>query len=156
AHLRAQFRGLTSIAGLLTEKDPAKAEAFLLRAQTLAARYQGAGRKTGHLFDSSAHALISVDEGLGMLYQAQGRTKEAQAAFRRALGVSQKFSSDFPSLPNYRQRLAATSKRLADSLTDPADHKEAERYYRVAIEAQEKLVADFPKVTLYRQGLLHS
>jgi tetratricopeptide (TPR) repeat protein len=155
-HLRTQVRGLTSIAGLLSEKDPAQAEELLLRAQALAVRFQAAGRKTNFLFDASAHTVAEVDKGLGNLYHAQGRTKEAQAAFRRAVEVYQKYTSDFPSLRFYRERLAWASNRLADALTDPADREEAERFYRVAVEAHEKLVADFPKDAIYYQGLSHA
>jgi eukaryotic-like serine/threonine-protein kinase len=156
AHLRAQMRGLTGIAGLLSKKEPAQAEALLLRAQALAPRFQAAGRKTGLLFDSSAVALASVEQGLGNLYQSQGRTKDAQAAFRRALAVYQKYSSDFPSLRFYRERLAWAASRLGDALTDPADRKEAESCYRTSIEAHEKLVADSPKSPLYRKGLVRA
>src|SRR5262249_22363311 len=46
-HLRAQVRGLTSTADMLRQKDPAQAEALLVRAQALAARFQAARRKTG-------------------------------------------------------------------------------------------------------------
>jgi serine/threonine protein kinase len=153
AHLHAQVRGLASIANLLSVKDPEQAEAILLRAQVLAKRFNETGRKTGILFDNCAYALASVEQGLGELYHAQGRTKEAQAAFRRAWAVYQKYTSDFPSVRFYRERLAWASQRLADSLTDPDDGPEAERLYREAVEVHEKLVADFPKVAIYRKGL---
>jgi tetratricopeptide (TPR) repeat protein len=153
AHLRAQVRGLTSIAHLRSIKDPDEAEAILLRAQELASRFGAAGRKTGIQFDNSAYVLASVEQGLGELYHAQGRTQEAQAAFRRAWAIYQKHTSDFPNVRFYRERLAWASHRLADSLTDPDDGTEAERLYCEAVEEHEKLVADFPKVAIYRRGL---
>jgi serine/threonine protein kinase len=156
AYLRAQVRGLTGIADMIRQKEPARAEGLLLRAQALAMRFQAARRKTGSLFDTGANTVASVDQGLGELYHAQGRTKDAQAAFRRALAVYQKYSSDFPSLRFYSERLAWASSRLADELTDPADRKEAESCYRTSIEAYEKLAVNGVLGNIGHKGLVRA
>jgi serine/threonine protein kinase/tetratricopeptide (TPR) repeat protein len=156
AHLRAQIRGLTSIADMVRQKEPDRAEPLLLRAQGLAGRFQAARRKTGFLFDTAAATVANVDEVWGGLYKETGRPKEAEAAFRRAVAVYAKYATDFPDFRFYRERLAWATESLAGSLADPADREEAERIHREVIEKYEKLVADFPKASNYRPGLARS
>jgi tetratricopeptide (TPR) repeat protein len=155
-HLRAQIRGLTCIAEMIDREQPERAEALLLRAQTLATRFQAARRKTGVLFDTAAATVADVDQGLGKLYRQMKRFKEAEAAFRRAVAVNAKYASDFPSFRFYRERLAWSTENLANLLLEMANHDEAERVFGETIAMFDKLVADFPNAAIYRMGLANS
>jgi tetratricopeptide (TPR) repeat protein len=153
AHLRAQIRGLTCIAEMICGAQPERAEALLVRAQTLATRFQAARRKTGTLFDTASATVADVDKAFVTLYRQTKRFKEALAASRRAHAINAKYASDFPSFRYYRDRVAWSTESLARSLSDLAEHDQAERAWREVIEIFDKLAADFPKTSVYRSGL---
>jgi tetratricopeptide (TPR) repeat protein len=142
AHLRAQIRGLTSIAEMIREQDARRAEDLLLQAQKLAERFQAARRKTGFLFDTAADTVAQVDQVLGQVYRQSGRTEKAAGAFRRAVALYRKYADDFPEIQHYQARLGWASADLAGSLTDPADREEGKQAWQRAIQIQEKLAAD--------------
>src|SRR5262249_32885691 len=121
-HLRIQIRCLTTTADVLRKKDPARVEAMLLRAQTLATRFQALDTKS--VTDVAARTVSDVDGALGALYLDQGRHKEAEAAYRRQVATMEKYAADFPGIRVYQGWLSWALDGYGWFLL--ADHRPAE------------------------------
>jgi tetratricopeptide (TPR) repeat protein len=80
------------------------------------------------------------------------RLDNAVAECRQSLAIFDRLSSDFPGLPQYRERVATRCADLALLLATADRNAEAERYYSEAVEAMEQLIAGSPQ-DAYRQRL---
>jgi tetratricopeptide (TPR) repeat protein len=85
-----------------------------------------------------------------------GKDPEAEAAYRQAQAIFDKLAADFPTVPQYRQDLAASHYNLGVLLAGLGKRPEAEAAYRQALAIQEKLAADLPTVPEYRRDLAKS
>jgi serine/threonine protein kinase/Flp pilus assembly protein TadD len=139
-HLRIQIRCLTTTAEMLGKKDPARVEAMLLRAQTLAARFQALDTKA--VTDVAARTVSDVDGALGSLYQDKGRHKEAEAAYRRQVATLEKFSANYPGIRVYQSWLANALDKLGWFLIADRRPAEAEPIFRRAWELAEGLMLE--------------
>jgi tetratricopeptide (TPR) repeat protein len=90
---------------------------------------------------------------LGGVLQALGKHAEAEAAYRRALGIAKKLADEFPTVPGYRGELAGDLNSLGWLLKVRGRPAEAETAFRQALAIQEKLVADFPSRPGHAQDL---
>src|SRR5206468_1677955 len=78
--------------------------------------------------------------------------REAEAAYRQVLALSQKLADDFPTSAMCRRHLAAAYDnlgRILEYLASP----EARSMYEEALARLESLVADFPDEADYRNDL---
>jgi eukaryotic-like serine/threonine-protein kinase len=122
-HLRVQIRTLTTSANLVKQRDRDQAEALLLRAKALAARFHALPDAKA-VIDVAARTVSDVDLALGGLYLDQGRHKEAEAAYGRCVATLEKYAADFPGIRVYQSWLAYALDRLGWFLI--ADHRPAE------------------------------
>jgi hypothetical protein len=88
---------------------------------------------------------------LAILLHQNGRSKEAEAAWRDALVVLQKLAADFPKVPEYQYRVAGTLSALATLLRARDRPADAESAYREVLALWKQLATDFPEVPSYRQ-----
>jgi tetratricopeptide (TPR) repeat protein len=93
---------------------------------------------------------------LGNLFAHLGRGEVAERVYRQALAIDEQLAVEFPSVPEYREKLARTFNNLATLLPRLGRQGEAEAAYRKALALQEKLAAEFPSVPDYRLGLASS
>jgi tetratricopeptide (TPR) repeat protein len=81
---------------------------------------------------------------LSLLYGRQGQYKEAVKENQLALELNQKLSNEFPSVPDYRQRLAWEHVNGGLWYSRMRSWKEAEQRYLQARTLLEPLAADYP------------
>jgi tetratricopeptide (TPR) repeat protein len=77
------------------------------------------------------------------------RTQESEMLLRRALAIEEKLAIDYPTVPDYKQLVAACRKFLACLLRASDRSDEAEKTFRESLQLDEHLVADFPLVLDY-------
>jgi serine/threonine-protein kinase len=85
-----------------------------------------------------------------------GEEKEAEAAYREALGLYQQLAADFPSRPEFRRHLAGSHTNLGVLLMETGRPQEAAAAYADALAIKEGLAADFPSRPEFRQELATS
>jgi tetratricopeptide (TPR) repeat protein len=90
---------------------------------------------------------------LEALHRKTGRIAEADHEHRQAIDELTKLQTDFPTVGEYRQRLASAHRDLSDSLQTMGRYQEAETANRSALRLWESLVGDFPGEDQYRLGL---
>jgi len=95
----------------------------------------------------SLPTLTYHHEQLGELLRFLGRTKEAEAAYRKAIELGNAIAN-----PNRMTRAVSTSS-LAQVLEQTGRLAEAQQLHRRAVELHEALVTQDPGMPLYRQGL---
>jgi serine/threonine protein kinase/tetratricopeptide (TPR) repeat protein len=100
--------------------------------------------------------LATSDDYLGQSLMRLGKDKEAEAAFRRAIGVQEKLADRFPNKPEYRLELSNSLSFLGSLLQSPGRLEEREAAHRRALDIREKLVADFMAVQEYGHALAQS
>jgi tetratricopeptide (TPR) repeat protein len=96
--------------------------------------------------------LAGSHSDLGVVFDRQGKLREAQASFRAALAIQEKLVADFPAVPDYRDGLAWTYNNLGSALRVQGK-QEAGTVLRQGLAIAEKLVAEFPTVPEYRHIL---
>jgi serine/threonine-protein kinase len=79
--------------------------------------------------------------------------KKAEEHYGQSIQVLDQLAKDFPSVPVYRQELAAASNGLAILLQALGRHQEADNAYDQALELQRKAVRDFPHLPDLRRDL---
>jgi len=85
-----------------------------------------------------------------------GKPIVAETEYRAGLAIKKKLVADFPSVPDYRYRLAIGHRNLARLLRKLNRMDLAEVEDRAAIDVGEKLVAEFPDDPNYRSELARS
>jgi serine/threonine protein kinase/tetratricopeptide (TPR) repeat protein len=90
---------------------------------------------------------------VGRIYQLLGRPVEAENAYAQALALLGELVAEYPTVPEYRQRLALSHHNLGVLRHKAGRHREAEQAVRQALALDEQLVADFPAVPEYRKDL---
>jgi serine/threonine protein kinase/Tfp pilus assembly protein PilF len=93
---------------------------------------------------------------VGTIEYRLGRKKEAADAIRQACDSYEQLASDFPAVPEYRNRLSGSQCNLAILLADLGRESEAEQQYRKALALQEKLAAEYPDLPQYRMTLANT
>ena len=73
----------------------------------------------------------------------RGRLEEAIREHRKAMDLREKLASDFPTIPDYRRKLALAHTDLGHSFFAPRRLQEAGHHYRQAVTEWEKLRAEF-------------
>jgi tetratricopeptide (TPR) repeat protein len=92
--------------------------------------------------------LASTQNNLGLLWSRTGALAPAERALHSALEILGKLVADFPGVPDYRYKLAATRLNLA-TLLEKADPTAAQTAVRAALSDCEALAARFPGVPEY-------
>jgi tetratricopeptide (TPR) repeat protein len=87
------------------------------------------------------------------LLRERGKLPQAEAAYRRALGLHAQLAADFPAVPEHRHLLAGSYNNLGILLRQRGKYAEAEAAHRQAVAITERLAADFPAVPEYRRDL---
>jgi serine/threonine-protein kinase len=93
---------------------------------------------------------------VGLVRARLGEEKEAEAAYREALGLYQQLGADFPGRPEFLQNLASSHNNLGLLLRDTGRLQAAEAAYREASGLYLQLAADFPSRPEFRQHLATS
>jgi tetratricopeptide (TPR) repeat protein len=81
--------------------------------------------------------------GLGSVLR---KDEDAEAAHRQAVAIRKKLAAEFPTVPAYRQELAASHNNLGLALVRMGRRPAAEAAHRQALVLFEGLAADFPGV----------
>ena len=98
-------------------------------------------------------SLEGVHRGLGVLFMATGRLRQAEEAYRQALKYAEKMAVDNPSA-NWMQFALANDLRLvADVFAKDERPGEAEEIQRRAVLILDRLASDFPNGPVYRKNL---
>jgi tetratricopeptide (TPR) repeat protein len=90
---------------------------------------------------------------VGRMRHNLGELKEAEAAYTDALATLNQLAADFPTRPEFRQRLVLSQSNLGLLLRDTGRLKEAEAAHADAVAIQKQLAADFPTRPEFREGL---
>jgi serine/threonine-protein kinase len=90
---------------------------------------------------------------VGLVRARLGELKEAEAAYREALGLYKQLAADLPGRPEFREHLARSHRNLGNLLMDTGRPKEAEATYADALVIYQVLAADFRDRPEYRQEL---
>jgi serine/threonine protein kinase/Flp pilus assembly protein TadD len=101
-----------------------------------------------------------VEAGRGRAYLwlahvrvALGENEAAIRDWEEMRTIFARLTAEFPTVPEYRYKLAASHSNLANSLKRLGQHVEAEAAFRQAMGMKQKLIADFPTEPVYRQEL---
>jgi serine/threonine protein kinase/tetratricopeptide (TPR) repeat protein len=81
---------------------------------------------------------------VGMVHRKLGENREAEAAFRAALDISQKLADDFPGQLKYRRALAVHWNNLGHLLREMGQAERAEQAFRAAKDNFHQLASQFP------------
>ncbi len=86
------------------------------------------------------------------------KSGEGEVEYRAAIAIFKKLVADFPTVPDYRDRLGSSHRNLGNLLDNQGKRDEAETELRAALGLCQKLVADYPAIPKYRSGLasIHS
>ncbi len=101
------------------------------------------------------HEFVAAHNHLGNLFR-DVRQHEANQHYREAVRLGRDLTADFPSVPLYRQQLAASCNNLGILLQAAGKRDEADQAFADALSAKGKLAADFPCVPGYRRDLAGS
>jgi len=93
---------------------------------------------------------------LGNVFRQLKNLDPAIGQQQRALTVYQQLVRDFPSVPDYRARLAQTFVNLGNELDEVGRSKEAIQQYGSALALHERLAADYPNIPEYISGLANT
>jgi tetratricopeptide (TPR) repeat protein len=100
--------------------------------------------------------LASSLNDLGHTLTHVGKRREAEAAYRQAMGLRDKLAAEFPAEPKYRSGLAIICDNLAILLDDLGQREEAETLHRKSIAIREKLAAEFRSKPKYQEYLANT
>ncbi len=89
---------------------------------------------------------------IGRLNQILGRSQVSENAYRRAVVLGRQLVTDFPSRPEFRQKLADSHNALG-VLLGISRSREKELAYREALAILKALAADFPTRHEFRQAM---
>jgi serine/threonine-protein kinase len=92
-----------------------------------------------------ASALASSLHGLGVMYKANGRAKDAEAAYRRAVELHEGMTRDFPGNPVYAADLIGSSLALGVLYADSGRAIEAQACLTKALEVGEPVARAHPE-----------
>jgi eukaryotic-like serine/threonine-protein kinase len=81
---------------------------------------------------------------------SKSKAKSSEADLRKALDIERQMVADFPSVPDYRQKLATTCGMLAMTV---ADRAQAIEFFEETLGLFRQLASAFPEVPAYREGL---
>ena len=101
----------------------------------------------------SIEGLRKVNHSLGVLYQGVGRFSEAEASWRKTVGLSAQILRDGPGSPGAKHVYAGDLYGLAGALQYQGKGREAEKELREAIRIQEPLAAELPEFTEHGEAL---
>jgi tetratricopeptide (TPR) repeat protein/tRNA A-37 threonylcarbamoyl transferase component Bud32 len=104
------------------------------------------------LRDGTARAYFRVAN----INQLLGRQKDAERAYRQALGLFQRLTDEFPDRPRHRELLAICSRDWSKVLKAANRFQEAEQALGHACRLGQQLVDQFPKELRYRSSLAAS
>jgi hypothetical protein len=90
---------------------------------------------------------------LGQAFEAIGLLREAEEAYRYAIGIREKLVADCPAVPSYRLQLASDYSGLASFAAEADQYNEAAAVYRKAVGVLEQLVEELPQAPVYRLQL---
>jgi tetratricopeptide (TPR) repeat protein/tRNA A-37 threonylcarbamoyl transferase component Bud32 len=98
------------------------------------------------------HELAATHHHVGFL-ERDVNPKDAEAAYRACLALRDALAAEFPTVPGYREELAAAYNDLAVLLQATGRGQEADEAFGKALAVQEKIAADFPRVPDFRRQL---
>jgi serine/threonine protein kinase/Tfp pilus assembly protein PilF len=101
--------------------------------------------------------LASTYAGVGTWLQLEGKSDEAERAYRRGLELVEEVQVVEPGLPAALELLALCQSRLGELRLDARRHDEAKSSLELAIDTLKRLASDYPRVPRYRRelGRLH-
>jgi serine/threonine protein kinase/tetratricopeptide (TPR) repeat protein len=97
-------------------------------------------------------ALARVHTRLAELFEA-GKADKAEMEYREAVKLGAGLTEDFPTIPEYRQNLAASYNGLGVTLLAEGRRDDADAALQQGLKIKEKLAQDFPKRLEYRRDL---
>jgi tetratricopeptide (TPR) repeat protein len=119
------------------------------------ASYEEFARDTGQ--DEKTRAgVAAASKRVGVIRYRLGRTKDAEAAYRRSQELYRALVAQFPNRREYRRELGTVHNNLGVVLELTGRAKESEATHRAALALRKQLVADFPHRAEYRQELAMS
>ena len=119
----------------------------------------------GVIAQFDAFAAIKGDDADGRAMRAEGRFRvgtmryrmgelgEAEQDYDEALSILERLAADFPSRPEFRQKLAGSHTNRGIVRLDTGRLQEAEEDWKEALGIQKQLAADFPTRPEFRQAL---
>jgi tetratricopeptide (TPR) repeat protein len=126
---------------------------LLQKAQVFYAGFAEENRGDPALLEEIGHAYLRLGDIQGTL----GNFDEAEQAFRQAITISERLSTEFPDCPQYRRSLAFELWRLGVLFkNDIRDKEEALKMYRRSFELRAELVEEFPNEPAYVSDLAWS
>src|SRR5262249_28695565 len=129
---------------------PTQAEAAVREALEIHQKMLMAGQFKGFIESYEARSLVC----LARVLAANGRTKEAQDSYRRAVILLDRPFEETPESASRRAQLAETLTGLANLLKESDNRAEIEQIWRRVIPHYEKLKTDFPDKPQYRFSLV--
>jgi serine/threonine protein kinase/Flp pilus assembly protein TadD len=127
-----------------------KAEKAFLR--KVLASYEAVTRELGE----TAEARLLRARGffnVAKLHALLGDLPQAEAGYGQAVTLLEQLAEDFPSVAEYRQKLANSHNKLGIVFHELGKNVEAETAFRRSIALRQQLADDFPGVTSYRREL---
>jgi serine/threonine protein kinase len=91
--------------------------------------------------------VAKVENNLGVMLLAVGRTDDALACLRRSLEAKETLARDFPDEPKYLNEAAGSLSNLAVIVFRRGQVVEAEKLFRKAVDVREKHLAAMPSGT---------
>ena len=85
-----------------------------------------------------------------------GNPRQAELEYRQAVELGQALKDDFPTIPEYRQNLAASYNGLGQALLAQGRREQADLALRQGLALKEKLAGDFPRRPDFRRDLANS
>ncbi len=85
-----------------------------------------------------------------------GNPRQAELEYRQAVELGQALKDDFPTIPEYRQNLAASYNGLGQALLAQGRREQADQALRQGLALKEKLAGDFPRRPDFRRDLANS
>jgi tetratricopeptide (TPR) repeat protein len=119
----------------------------------------------GIIAQFDAFAAIKGDDADSRAVRAEGRfrvgnmryrlgeLKEAEQDYDQAMRIYKELAADFPSRPEFRQKLARSQHNRGNLLRDTGRLQEAQQDFDQALSIYKQLAADFPSHPEYRQEL---
>jgi len=146
-------RSLGSLGQLHQErKQTSEAERCLKRSLALNRELAGAAGQAG---PGQRLAQALAQQRLALFLQPTN-PEQAEAEFRQAIELTERLTVDFPTVPDFRQHLAASINNLGITLLARGQRAEAGQALQRSLDLKEKLCRDFPGKPEYRRDLASS
>jgi serine/threonine protein kinase len=142
-HLHLQLHLLTALGDTVRGTNLAEAEALLLRAQAAAERYEAAS-PTGLEFDDTTFDVSYLYAKLGDLRLDQGRRKDCEKAWRRAVALEEQWLANFPEDRFFRAGSVTEKLRDLGNLLMADRPAEAEPVFRRSWQLLEQNLREQP------------